>query len=800
MKIPDGMKASGSCKFQPLLIVDSIFKEMLISFDLLVAKAELIDYLPFSFYITYCINQIWRTAMSDRNRIFILILIMALSSLLVAGITIISLYNAAINEEKERLVETVQSQARLIEAVARFAAIHIGSDFSGGARAATLSQIIAAHKNYEQSGRTTEYTLAQKKGNAINFLLRHRHGGLEQPKPVDFASKLAEPMRQALLGRSGTIVGIDYRGEKVLAAHEPVSEIGLGIVAKIDLSEIRAPFVKAGIIAAIFSVLVILIGVTLFLRVSNPMIKLLEEHNTELEVANKNLINEIDERNRAEDALRESEAKYRLLVENANDAIFILQNGQIKFFNQQAKEIGEILEVEFAKLPFAQYIHPDDRDMVIDRHLRQIKGDKLPNTHSFRLVGRDGQVIWVELNAVQINWDDEPATLNFLRDITLQRRMEQQLQLSQKMEAVGTLAGGIAHDFNNLLMGIQGRTSLMLLDTDPSHAYFEHLKAIESYVVRAEKLTKQLLGFARGEKYEVKPTDLNKIIASSSQMFARTKKEITVHKKYQAKLWVGEVDQSQIDQVLLNIFVNAWQAMNGGGNLYIQTENAILDDNFVRAYGVQPGEYIQISITDTGIGMDEETAKRVFDPFFTTKEKERGTGLGLASAYGIIKNHDGIITAESTPGQGATFKIYLPASDKPVTDEQRGDQKFLVGSETILLVDDEEMIIGVGSALLNKMGYEVLIAHRGREAIDIFKQNKKRVAIVILDLIMPEMSGGEVYQNLKEIDPNVKVLLSSGYSLNGQAAEILRRGCNGFIQKPFKTNELSNKIREIIAA
>ena len=738
--------------------------------------------------------------MSDRRRIFILISIMALSSLIVAGITIASLYNAAISEERERLVETVQSQARLIEAVARFDAVHIKSNIPGGARAATLAQIIAAHKNYEQSGRTTEFTLAQKKGDTINFLLRHRHGGLEQSSSIEFDSKLAEPMRQALQGRSGTIVGKDYRGEMVLAAHEPVSELDLGIVAKIDLSEIRYPFIKAGVSAGLMGVVVILIGATLFLRISNPLIKLLEDHNTELELANKNLTQEIDERNRAENALRESEAKYRLLVENANDAIFILQDGQIKFFNQQALKIGKFLAVELDRTPFVDYIHHKDRKMVLDRHIRGLDHQDLSHTNAFRMVGNNNQTIWAELNSVKINWENSPATLNFLRDVTLQRQLEQQLQLSQKMEALGTLAGGIAHDFNNLLMGIQGRTSLMLLDTDTNHPFFEHLKEIESYVISAETLTKQLLGLARGGKYEVKPSDLNKLVDKSSQMFARTRKEISIYRSFQAKAYTADVDQSQIDQVLLNIFVNAWQAMPGGGQLYINTQNAILDENFVKAYDVPPGKYIEIKITDTGIGMDEETAKRVFDPFFTTKEKGRGTGLGLASAYGIINNHDGIITAESTRGRGTTFKIYLPVSDKTVFDEGQEEQNIAKGSETIMLVDDEEMIVDVGTKLLKKMGYQVLTAHRGPEALERYKQNKGKVAIVILDLIMPEMSGGEVYDKLKEINPDVKVLLCSGYSLKGQAAEILNRGCNGFIHKPFKANELSNKIREILAA
>jgi len=500
-----------------------------------------------------------------------------------------------------------------------------------------------------------------------------------------------------------------------------------------------------------------------------------------------------------EEALRLSEEKYRLLVENANDAIFIVQEGQIKFANQKAEQMGGILGVELDRVPFAQYIHPDDRGMVLARHERRLKGEKLLNTYSFRLVGQDDQVMWVDLNAVQINWKGKPATLNFLRDITRQRKLEKQLQLSQKMEAMGTLAGGIAHDFNNLLMGIQGRTSLMLLETDPIHLNFEHLKEIESYITRATKLTKQLLGFARGGKYEVKPTNLNDLIEKSSQMFGRTKKEITIYKKYHEQIWTVDVDQSQIDQVLLNIFVNAWQAMPAGGNLYIQTKNEILDENFAGAYGVRPGKYAAISITDTGIGMDEKTLKRVFDPFFTTKEKERGTGLGLASAYGIIKNHGGIIMAESAGGQGASFHIYLPASEKAVIDEVQDNQNILRGSGTILLVDDEEMIVDVGVQVLKKLGYEVLTARHGREAVEVYRQNWQKITMVILDLIMPEMGGGETYDRLKEINPQVKALLSSGYSLDGQASEILKRGCDGFIQKPFGLRELSEKLRQIIS-
>ena len=510
------------------------------------------------------------------------------------------------------------------------------------------------------------------------------------------------------------------------------------------------------------------------------------------------VISDISDQKETEAALRLSEEKYRLLVENANDAIFILQDGQIQFSNRSAKRIGENIGIEMERVPFVNYVHPDDRAKIVHRHPGRLKGERPLTNDAFRLIGKDGQEMWAEINTVKVSWKGKPATLNFLRDITLQRKLEHQLQISQKMEAVGTLAGGIAHDFNNLLMGIQGRTSLMLLETDRVHPFYEHLKETENYVMRATGLTKQLLGFARGGKYEVKPTDLNELVSQSISMFGRTKKEISIKAKYQEQLKTVEVDRSQIDQVLLNIYVNAWQAMPEGGILYVQTSNIDLDENFVSAYGGQPGKYAAITITDTGIGMDEKIVKRVFDPFFTTKEKDRGTGLGLASAYGIIKNHDGIITVESQSGQGATFSVYLPASDKNIVEEKQDGQEIFAGSETVLLVDDEELIIDVGVQLLQKMGHRVLTATNGDQAIEIYSRNKESIAIVILDLVMPWISGGEIYDRLKAIDSNVKVLLSSGYSVDGQATEILNRGCDGFIQKPFRLDELSKKIRVVL--
>ena len=367
------------------------------------------------------------------------------------------------------------------------------------------------------------------------------------------------------------------------------------------------------------------------------------------------------------------------------------------------------------------------------------------------------------------------------------------------MESIGTLAGGIAHDFNNILMGIQGNASLMLLKIESDHPNYEKIKNIETYVQNGTELTKQLLGFARRGKYLIRATDLNEIIDKSSSLFARTKKEIRVHATLLEDLWPAEVDRGQIEQVLLNLYVNAWQAMANGGDLYLQTENVILDRSYVKPYKVEPGRYIKISVSDTGVGIDKETQERIFEPFFTTKEMGRGTGLGLASVYGIIKSHGGYINVYSEQEKGTVFTIYLPASQKAVSSEKEtGPTTIIKGSGAILLIDDEKMILDVGIELLEELGYTVQSAMSGQEAIDIFQKDRGQFDLVIMDMIMPEMGGGETFDRLKEIDPDVKVLLSSGYSINGQATKILRRGCDGFIQKPFNMNQLAEKVQKIL--
>jgi len=376
--------------------------------------------------------------------------------------------------------------------------------------------------------------------------------------------------------------------------------------------------------------------------------------------------------------------------------------------------------------------------------------------------------------------------------------MQAQLLQSQKMEAVGTLAGGIAHDFNNLLMGIQGYTSLALLDIDPSHPNYDRLKRIESQVQSGADLTRQLLGFARGGRYEVMVSDMNEILEKTSTMFGRTKREIAIHRNLGRDLWPVQVDRGQMEQVFMNLYLNAWQAMPGGGEIHLETENIILNDARVVPYVVKPGKYVKIMVTDNGTGMDERTKARIFEPFFTTKALGRGTGLGLATVYGIVKGHWGMINVYSEPGYGTTFSIYLPAPGLDEMEEMKAPEPIAKGKETILLVDDEEIVLDVSREILEFLGYRVHAVANGQEAIALYGEKRDEIDLVLLDMIMPGMSGGETFNRLRQIHPEAKVILTSGYSINGQAKEIIDRGCRGFLQKPFHLEKLSRTLREVL--
>lgn len=513
-------------------------------------------------------------------------------------------------------------------------------------------------------------------------------------------------------------------------------------------------------------------------------------------------VRDVTERKKDELKLMQSEQRYRTLVENTLDGYFAydIETQKFMFLNQRICEVfGYTMEEGLRDLRVWDVIARHDHEKVKQRIMAMMKDSmKKSEQNIYTAIRKDGSTFLAEISSSMVYFQDKTAVQGVLRDVTDKELLQKRLQQSQKLEAIGTLAGGIAHDFNNLLMGIQGNASLALYEAPKEGTVYERLRNIEDCVKDATSLTRQLLGFARGGKYESVPTDLNKLIDKTAKTYGRTKKEIRMHMNLHPRLCKTLVDPGQIEQVLLNLLINAWQAMPGGGELYITTDNVILDEETASSYAVATGDYVRISITDTGIGMDKATMERVFDPFFTTKEMGRGTGLGLSSAYGIVKNHGGLIHVYSQKGQGTTFSVYLPATEQTNDQKEKHKEELSTGVETILLVDDEAFILEVGENLLTKMGYHVITAKNGQEAIEIFRNNKNTIELVILDMIMPEIGGEQVFEAIREIAPKMKVLLSSGYSVNGQAREIIKKGCDGFIQKPYTLGMLSSRIREVL--
>lgn len=519
---------------------------------------------------------------------------------------------------------------------------------------------------------------------------------------------------------------------------------------------------------------------------------------------------DVTERKRMEESLHKSEELFRAIVDNATDIIYLVTLEGIFTYISPTWEalIGEPAAEAVGKA-FSLYIHPDDISMVW-KNLEQILDTGKPVRNvEFRGLHKDGRIIWFSTMTTVLRDSNGTITgfMGIARDITEEkrlaqerRRLELQLNQSQKLDAIGKLAGGVAHDFNNILMGIQGNASMLLLDYTPEDPHYNRLRLIEEFVKRGANLTGQLLGFAREGKYDPKTLSVNDLLKKSLQFFIEARKEIEAEFQLQEDLYHVEADAGQLEQVFMNIFINAGHAMPGGGCIHIKTSNITMEDMDARAFEVRPGHYIRISISDTGTGMDQEILKRIFEPFFTTKPKERGTGLGLASAYGIIKNHGGSIEAHSESGKGSTFNIYLPSSEDEAVDEEvpSRDESLFKGSGGILVVDDEPSILEIASEILKVLGYTMYQAENAKDAISIYREKKDIIDLVILDMILKGTSGSQVLGMLTEINPDVKVILSSGYSLQGEVKKVMDMGCVGFLQKPYNFAELSRIVHQAL--
>jgi two-component system cell cycle sensor histidine kinase/response regulator CckA len=510
-------------------------------------------------------------------------------------------------------------------------------------------------------------------------------------------------------------------------------------------------------------------------------------------------IRDVSVRKVLEESLRESKEKYRLLVESSLVGVFIIRQGLIQFVNSKFAEFLGCTKEDLIEKDFFEFIAPEDRGMVKNRENQREKGMDVPDHYEVRFIRSENEKRYGEIRSCRIEIGGEAAVLGNIVDITQRKKLEMQLFESHKMESIGTLAGGIAHDFNNLLGGILGYASLLLSDMPENHIYYNDIHTIAETAKRAADLTNRLLAFARGGKYHVRSIDLNQIVEDVIAILSRSiNKSISIETYIGKNLWWVKGDSQQIHQAVMNVCLNAADAMSGGGKLKIRTANVILDENFSKTQlGVQPGDYIRITISDTGVGMDEKTKNRIFEPFFTTKPAGEGTGLGLAMVYGIVKNHEGAILVDSEIGRGTKVSILLPRFQEVKEETEISPVPQSSPENKILLVDDEEVIRQVGKRMLEKGGYGVLLASNGKEALNIYQKRQKDIDLVILDLIMPEMGGKETFKRLREMDNNLKVIFTSGYGPYNQH-DLKQFGNAIFIQKPFQTEVLLQSIRKML--
>ena len=507
---------------------------------------------------------------------------------------------------------------------------------------------------------------------------------------------------------------------------------------------------------------------------------------------------DIQARKEAERSLKESEERFRVAMEaNPNPVLLLDRRQRVVYCNPAFTRVFGWTREESIDRRMDDFIPEADRNGISILVQTIWSGQALPAVEIHHLTKENHQLPVEITGGVFSDAVGVPVgcILN-IRDISEQKRLQMQIRQAHRLESLGRLAGGIAHNFNNLLMGIQGSVELIKLDCNPVGHSDRNLLNITQCVNSGAELTHQLLGMARGGKYTPEPLDVNEIIRFCIEEFSRNASQIQMNWNLEKSVWEIDADRIQIRMVLSSLFDNARQAMDQGGCLFVSSENIELNKEAL-VHNLQPGRFVKISISDTGCELDSNAMEHIFDPFYATLSATSGEGLGLAAAYGITRNHGGVITIESIHGKGTTFHIFLPAvaAESPVSDEKPILRKRK--SQTVLLVDDEKIVAQVGAAMLERMGYEVLVAYDGQAALDVFEENRDAVGIVLLDMIMPGKGGKETFLKFKALDPHIKILLCSGYSIHGEASRIMELGCDGFIQKPFNINELSSKLLEI---
>jgi PAS domain S-box-containing protein len=515
---------------------------------------------------------------------------------------------------------------------------------------------------------------------------------------------------------------------------------------------------------------------------------------------------DITERKRAEETLQESEEKYRLLVNQIPAVVYIgYPDWSLDCFDRKIEELTGYAKEDFdsRRRTWLDLVFPEDIDKAKKRFRAAVKGDGSYVTEH-RIRNKTGEVSWIQArNRIIL---DAAGKVEYISgvffDITERKKMEDQLSKAQKMEVVGLLAGGVAHDFNNLLTAIMGYSDMIMMRLRQEDPLYPYVQEISKAAARGASLTHQLLAFSRKQILQPQVVNLNEVVLGMENMLRRLiGEDIDLLTSIDQELGFVKADPGQIEQIIMNLAVNAREAMPHGGNLTIETANVSLDQSYTRGHiDVSPGPYVMLAMSDNGLGMDAGTISHIFEPFFTTKETGKGTGLGLATVYGIVKQSGGHIWVYSEPGQGTTFKIYLPRVEE-LPEEAKpkaAAPAFLGGNETILVVEDDAVLRELISTALRTYGFTVMEAEHGGEALLICEREQAPIHLMLTDVVMPQMSGSALAERLKQLHPEMKIIFMSGYTENAIVHHGVLYAQVNFIPKPFKMLALMQKIREVL--
>jgi PAS domain S-box-containing protein len=510
---------------------------------------------------------------------------------------------------------------------------------------------------------------------------------------------------------------------------------------------------------------------------------------------------EREARLQAEEAQKQSEARFRSLAETSTAAIFIYHGEKFVYVNSAAEQLTGYTNDELLHKTFWELTHPDHLEMIRQRRSAQQRGERVPSRYEFKIVTKDGTERWLDFTVSSIHFEGAPASLGIALDMTNQKKLEQQVRRSQKMESVSTLAGGVAHDFNNIFNIISGYASMTEHHIGDPDKLKHDIKTILDASARGVSLVRQLVTLSGKTEVKNEQVDVNLVMKEIVSLLQATfPKTIEILSDFSNAVYLTIANRSQLHQALLSIAMNARDAMPDGGTLRFATKRISGKKLQQQNPNAQASDYVHIAVSDTGKGMDEKTKTRVFDPFFTTKEKGSGAGLGLSVVYGILGSYHGFVDVDSAVDQGTTMHVFLPlaASVKPVPRAREDFIKIDGGDETILVVEDESTLCEYLKVLLEEKGYSVLQASDGSEGVELFSKHQKKISLVISDLGMPKLDGLGMLRKMKEMQPTVKVIMTSGLVDPEQQSEILLSGARDFLPKPYNGREVLLRVREIL--